>query len=163
MFEPNVSSSHPEQDISKVINNGSSGCFSGLCFCFGFLVKVGQYGFSMNNGTPEIYFPGRYLLLSPLNTYEGVYDMGSERIEVGPVSIIRVPIGKIGLAYCNSQVELLLPGVHVRNNAAFKFQCCAKLDSEIIDFGPIKIFIVRSGGVRVCYINGRGIFINNFI
>ena len=40
--------------------------------------------------------------------------------------------------------------------AAFKFSRFAKMDEELIEYGPIKFLIVKSGGVRVCYYDGRG-------
>jgi hypothetical protein len=40
------------------------------------------------------------------------------------------------------------PGVHAYNNASFQFRGLASLDSDLIDHGPVKIFIVRSGWVR---------------
>ena len=38
-----------------------------------FLVSKGEYGFALNNGVPEIYFPGRHVLMSPLADYIGTY------------------------------------------------------------------------------------------
>jgi hypothetical protein len=40
---------------------------------FQFLVSKGEYGFALNNGVPEIYFPGRHVLMSPLADYIGTY------------------------------------------------------------------------------------------
>jgi hypothetical protein len=41
--------------------------------CYQFLVSKGEYGFALNNGVPEIYFPGRHVLMSPLADYIGTY------------------------------------------------------------------------------------------
>ena len=161
---------HAERDLANIINAGNLSqesecafycCLAlpvvGCCFLNAkmILVQQGEYGFSLNNGVPQIYFAGRHFLLSPLNELQGIHNIGKPVIQVGPVTIVRVPIGSIGLAMNNSLAEILLPGVHCRNNAAFNFQNFEKLDKEMIEFGPIKIFIVRSGGVRVCYVNGR--------
>jgi len=50
--------------------------------------------------------------------------------------------------------EILLPGLHVRNNAAFIFGSLQATDQELIEYGPIKLFSVRSGEVRICYDRG---------
>ena len=135
-------------------------CLTGIGCCYvcnkQFLVEQGQYGFTLNNGVPEIYFPGRNVAMSPLNVVGGVYSAGDNYIKPdGPITIVRVPIGQCGLAQANTSVELLLPGVHVRNSAAFKFVGHRNLDDDLIEQGPIKIFIVKSGTERICYNNGQ--------
>jgi len=50
---------------------------------------------------------------------------------------------------------MCVAGLHVRNNAAFQFVRREALTEPTIDFTPVKIFTVKSGGVAVCYINGR--------
>ena len=169
IFEANVNPNNAHQDLANLINGGSLDESDWTCACcclmtgFGvcyvasgqFLVDQGQYGFAMNNGVPRIFFAGRHVLLHPFNHFVGVYNIGSDYINVGPVTICRVPQGQIGLAYNNARVEILLPGVHCRNDAAFRFDRLAKMDEELIEFGPIKFLIVRSGGVRVCYYGGK--------
>jgi len=166
--EPNVRAGHEQEDLSSIINVGSSSnwccalacCATGIGCCYVcqkcFLVEQGQYGFTLNNGVPEIYFPGRNVAMSPLNVVGGVYSMGQDFIHPdGPVTIVRINIGQCGIALNNGIVELLLPGVHARNSAAFEYQRSVSLDSELIEQGPIKIFIVRSGVERVCFNNGQ--------
>jgi len=109
----------------------------------------------MNNGQPEIYFGGRHLIMNPLISWDNIYSISDDKIQSGPMSIIRVPAGQIGLAYNNFEVELLLPGVHAKNEASFKFENCVKLDQEYINIGPIKIFTVKSGTARVCFDSGK--------
>jgi regulator of protease activity HflC (stomatin/prohibitin superfamily) len=49
----------------------------------------------------------------------------------------------------------LLPGVHARNSANWKFEEVKSIDNELIAFGPIKFLTVKSGAVRVCYLKGK--------
>jgi hypothetical protein len=58
------------------------------------------------------------------------------------VTIVRINIGQCGIALNNGIVELLLPGTHARNSAAFEYKRAVSLDAELIEQGPIKIFIV---------------------
>jgi len=71
------------------------------------------------------------------------------------VWIVRVPQGKIGLAMNNAEPEILLPGVHVKNSANFKFDKLEAVDKDEIVYGPIKFLTVKSGYVRVCYWKGK--------
>ena len=87
---------------------------------------------ALNNGVPEIYFEGRHVLMSPLSELIKVVSSGDDVIKSsasGPLWIVRVPIGQCGLAYVDSLVQILLPGVHAFNNATFQFMGCATLDS----------------------------------
>jgi regulator of protease activity HflC (stomatin/prohibitin superfamily) len=76
-------------------------------------------------------------------------------IQHGQVSIIRVLQGQIGLAFHDSSPYLLLPGLHVFNSPVFRFTKIASLSDALIQHGPITIFTVASGTVRVCYDSGQ--------
>ncbi len=74
------------------------------------------------------------------------------------MNVVRIPDGSIGLAWNNGKVEILLPGVHVRNSTLFSFSgpdAICRMDQELISIGPIKIFTVRSGSTRVCFDSGK--------
>jgi hypothetical protein len=49
----------------------------------------------------------------------------------------------------------MLPGLHVRKSAGFRFVQRKKTSDLLIEFGPIKLLTVLSGGVSVCYADGR--------
>jgi len=72
----------------------------------------------------------------------------------GQVSIVRVLQGQIGLAFMESSPRLLLPGLHVYNSPVFKFVQIVDLSVPLITHGPVTIFTVASGTVRVCYDSG---------
>jgi hypothetical protein len=181
-----------------------------------FLIDKGQYGIAMNNGSPEIFFAGRHVLLSPLSSLVSTQSIGSNLIQVGPVSIVRIQQGQFGLAQNNHMFEILLPGtivyllpcecllriclfilvcimclvvrssshgvlerslrlllclspyppfsalcfvdhsgLHARQDAAWTFKQTVTTDSNLISLGPVKIFIVKSGCVQVCFNNGK--------
>lgn len=157
------------EDLSKVINPSDSAnakCLGvcccamtgvGLCYlcCKTKLIDEGAYGFSQNNGKYEILFAGWALLLSPCNSFEREYKQGEDLIQNGPVTIVRVCEGQLGFAMDGAQPQILLPGVHARKNAAFIFANSKDVNQDLIDYGPIKILIVRSGRVRICYSRGK--------
>jgi regulator of protease activity HflC (stomatin/prohibitin superfamily) len=99
--------------------------------------------------------PGRYYISSPLSSWERTWSQGDDLITCGPVTIVRIPKGSVGLAFNNSQPEILLPGRHVRTSSTFKFDRTVSLQNDLIEFGPVKLLTVKSGGVRVCYHAGH--------
>lgn len=179
--DPNV---HSPEDLEKIINKGSytnnscgvsCGCLLcaltgvGLCYlcCSQKLIEQGELGFSVNNGRPEVLLPGRHLLISPLNRFNRTYTMAADLIEQYPITIVRVPVGSLGLAHDNAHPVVLLPGLHCMNDGNWRFikppgvgipqngNHCIRADQEVIDFGPIKFVTVKSGTVRVCYLRGK--------
>ena len=75
----------------------------------------------MNNGKPELLVPGRHFLLSPFNELMNVYNMDESLIQCGPITIARVCQGQIGIGMNGAKVELLQPGLHVRNDGQYRF------------------------------------------
>jgi regulator of protease activity HflC (stomatin/prohibitin superfamily) len=119
------------------------------------LVKAGEYGFSMNNGIPEMLLPGRHFLLSPLNTFMHLRSQGDDVITAGPITIVRIPQGQLGFADDNGAPQVLLPGRHVRNSANFKYRFSKVVTDDFLEFGAVKIVTVKTGEVRICYDAGR--------
>jgi len=169
--EPNVREGFEDEDLLKFIEKDSedTGCcrYFGMCLCCltgigacymcssTYLINRGEWGFSMNSGRPEILLPGWHILSSPVNSFSGRFNSGDLLIKVGPITIIRVPQGQLGFSMYGSVPEILLPGIHVRNNNAFRFQFSKPVDADVIEFGPVKFLTVKSGGVRICYSNGK--------
>jgi hypothetical protein len=131
LVEPNVRAGHEIEDISTVVNGSGAAlstnwigaclcCLTGIGACWvlekHLLIDRGYYGFSSNNGIPEVRFAGRHVLLSPFHEWiSEPIGMNQDVVRAGSVVIVRVPLGNIGLALENGIVELLLPGLHVRN------------------------------------------------
>jgi regulator of protease activity HflC (stomatin/prohibitin superfamily) len=171
--DPNIRDGHETEDLVKVINVDQGEqtpdcirypaavmcCLSGIGSVYlcavQILIEQGEYGFSMNNGRPEIMMPGRHLLLSPLNKFMGKYRALDDVIREGPITVVRIPQGQLGFAMNNALPEVLLPGVHARNNANWRFDDSKSVDNELLSYGPIKFLTVKSGAVRVCYLGGK--------
>lgn len=172
-MQPNARKGHEEEDLHRMINTEQKAqtppalkCFlSTLCCMTGFgacylcakqtLVKDGMYAFSRHNQHVQILTPGRHILASPFNNMVAQFSSGDDVISVSPISIIRVQDGQLGFAFDNGQPQILLPGVHVRKSAAFKFQYMRDVTDTLIQFGPVKLLTVKSGGSRVCYSEGQ--------
>jgi len=170
-YEPNVRAGHEYEDIEKFVNqnNGSQGVDSNgifwwlagalpLCIpiCTGAtLIDTGDLGLATDNGRQQVLKPGWHFLLRPFTGLKSKVHIVDTLIQHGQVSIIRVLSGQIGLAFHDSSPYLLLPGQHVFNSPTFRFDRIVNLSDNLIQHGPITIFTVASGQVRVCYDSGQ--------
>jgi len=168
--EPNV---HPEREIqdieSRIENSKSSGiscgdaslmCLTSLtiigacCVCKNtLLINSNQYGFIVNSGKVVFLKPGWHYVGYPFMNKLQRYDISSQFIKVNNFQLFRVNQDEIGIGINNTELEVLLPGTHVRTNGTYVFQGTWKLDEDIVE-GPIKILTVKTGTVVVCYNKG---------
>jgi len=109
---------------------------------------------AIDNGAQHVLGPGWHFLLRPFCSQENRAKMIDPVIRHGQVCIIRVNQGQIGLSFMDSTPRMLLPGLHVYNSPVFRFEKIMELASPLIQHGPITIFTVASGTVRVCYDSG---------
>jgi regulator of protease activity HflC (stomatin/prohibitin superfamily) len=165
---PNIDPSREEMPQFAALMPESSGpsdwwcgtlcCLTGVLApyvcCKTHLVDKGRIGFSTNAGHPSLMRPGWNLLIAPWNEFHKQFPVGVPLIEVGPVTIVRVPQGAVGLATDNTQLQLLLPGTHARTSALFKFHKIEGLASQLVEFSQIRFVTVPTGFVRVGFLNG---------
>lgn len=167
IVHPNVRPGHEVEDLDMIINENrprtstwtklslaSVSVFPLLRLPFAtHLIENDEYGFSLFNGRVEFLAPGWHTLAHPLNHFQGKHKATTAIIVVGTVTIVRVPQSCIGLAWHGSIPQLLLPGMHVNNDASFSFDKIVEAEHDCV-FGPIKLVTVHSGSVRVCFDKG---------
>lgn len=168
--EPNVQPEKEIQDIENCIHNSKSSGLSccdittmtatgiTLVGCFYLckntvLINSNQYGFIVNSGQVVFLKPGWHYVGYPFMTNLVRYNIDSEYIKVNNLQIIRVRQDEIGIGINNTELEVLLPGTHVRTSGAYVFKGRKKLNENILE-GPLKIKTVRTGTVCICYNNG---------
>jgi regulator of protease activity HflC (stomatin/prohibitin superfamily) len=164
---PNIRAGQESIDLPKIVDTADAtdwvSCVLcsltgvGACYvcCKSGLIQEGRYGLVIDNGRPRILFPGYYTLPSPFASLVDTVSAGQDIIRVGPVSIIRVPLGSYGFATNNGIYEILTPGLHARNQGTWKFLNVESQDQVCVVQGPIKLLTVRSGCVRICYRQGK--------
>jgi regulator of protease activity HflC (stomatin/prohibitin superfamily) len=156
-FAAMLTSSSSKSDWLK----GALCCLTGFggiyACCKTHLIEHGQIGFSINSGEPSLMTPGWHLLSSPFNSFHSQVPISTSPVNIGPVTIVRIPQGSVGLAMYNTKNMLLLPGTHAFNDGLLKFIQSSSLSSQLIQFGPIKILSVQTGFVRVCFYNGSAV------
>eukprot|EP01117_Protostelium_nocturnum_P011094 TRINITY_DN4026_c0_g1_i1.p1 TRINITY_DN4026_c0_g1~~TRINITY_DN4026_c0_g1_i1.p1 ORF type:complete len:725 (+),score=259.13 TRINITY_DN4026_c0_g1_i1:386-2560(+) len=126
-------------DICTIANDGRSPAASGSVF--GHLVENGSIGIIDYNGTMQVVGPGRYVCPNPRAKIVEVEKLSKNLIQNGPLTIVRVPRGKLGLAMDAGHPVLLDEGLHVRNSRFFEYRSETDFNKSLIQHGSI--FIIR--------------------
>jgi len=167
---PNTEGDTEIDDIQRVLNLSKDSGFScgdlammgccgitvfGACFAWSktVLINSNQYGFIVNSGQVVFLKPGWHFVGYPFMDNLQLIDIKEAHIKVNNLQIIRIRQDEIGVAINNTELEVLLPGTHVRTGGGFVFLKRHKLNLDLIE-GPVKILTVRTGSVLVCYDNG---------
>lgn len=168
--EPNVRPEREIQDIEGCIQNSKSsgiGCGDAALMCLQSITIVGafcvckntalinsnQYGFVVDSGKVVFLKPGWHYVGYPFMDKILRYDINSDYIKVNNFQLIRINQNEIGFGINNTDLEVLLPGTHIRTNGAYVYKSRYTLDEDITE-GPIKILTVKTGTVVVCYNKG---------
>ena len=124
-------------------------------------VKPGYIGLAMINKAPVILDTGMHFIVEPTFELEDVCSINEDLIQIGPVKIIRVGPGMVGLATMNGRPLLLDGGVHYINEPSFKMDGTAfrRQDSPYINLGPLHVLIVPRGKLVPVVVNGEGHFL----
>lgn len=109
------------------------------------LIPDGKIGISMNDGQPEIYGPGRHVLLSPCNTNLRMFDAVRPHINVGSLNIINVNDDQYGLGMYAGEPKILLPGLHIQTDPLFTFTKFQNQREKVISHGSLHRIIVEEG------------------
>jgi|TARA_B110000208_G_scaffold86903_1_gene110000 hypothetical protein len=88
-----------------------------------------------------------------------IHDANAQRIEHGPLHIIRVPPGFVGLATSNAQPLLLAAGRHVVNDPLFVWNKMSSLTHHHITNVSVHIITVPAAQLCTCMVNGVGHFL----
>lgn len=128
----------------------------GIPYLFGksFTVRQGELALTWNNGEPEIYGPGLHYLVSPLHNYHSSVPINQKIINLGPIKIITVNEGEIGVSRNNGRLEILRPGRHVLESATHIFEEFKSLNQKHIQIGQKTIVTAEQGEVGITFLNG---------
>ena len=80
-------------------------------------------------------------------------------IQFGIISIIRVLPGHVGLGLANGNPVVLLPGMHVLNDALFEYKSTKAMTDLHISLGCLHIITVPTGQVGLCTVNSTAHFL----
>lgn len=123
------------------------------------LVKQGEVGLLMDNGKPVFLTPGRYTFKSPLKKYHGTRSVSHPLIELGPVQIVTIKKGEIGLSTRNGENIILEPGRYILQ-APHVFEKSAKVNEAYVQLGTHHRLTVKPGFVAIATVDGSQIIIS---
>mmetsp|Transcript_61212 Transcript_61212/g.108858 ORF Transcript_61212/g.108858 Transcript_61212/m.108858 type:complete len:691 (-) Transcript_61212:171-2243(-) len=125
-------------------------------------IRPGFIGLGSDNGVPLFLLPGLHLLRAPNLQYQGVKSVNEDLIENGPLRLVRVRPGMVGLATLNGEPVVLDSGVHFINEASFMMDRSSgfkKADERLIQLGQLQIIVVPKGSIAAVLVNGEGHFL----
>jgi regulator of protease activity HflC (stomatin/prohibitin superfamily) len=124
-------------------------------------VRPGHVGLATINKAPIILDAGMHFVVEPTFELVDIKSVNDDLIELGPVKIIRVGPGMVGLATRNGQPLLLDVGVHFINEPSFKMevQPFRRQDDALITLGPVNVILVPRGKIVPVVVNGEGHFL----
>jgi len=110
---------------------------------------------------PVVLDAGLHLIFEPSLEYIGPASVNDDIIQVGPVSIIRVPPGMVALSTLNGSPTLLDVGVHFINDVALQMADppFRRIDEPLISLGPMNIITVPRGKIVPVIVDGEGHFL----
>merc|ERR1719410_701563 len=133
-------------------------CFP-LCCAKMVLVQQGQIARVWHGDQPGLLGPGRHFLISPTSRLVGVDRLGgSNRIVHGPIQIISVALGEIGIGTDRKtgNPRILTTGTHYINSPFFKWECFSDLTEHKTPIGIMSLCRVEKGYVGYGYSGADG-------
>jgi regulator of protease activity HflC (stomatin/prohibitin superfamily) len=120
-------------------------------------VEKGCVAKVMHDNYPRLLGEGDHVIESSQFSYKGTESLISNSAIVhGTITILRVELGQIALAWENSvPVFIDKPGIYEWNSANFKFIEFRSAEDLLIQLGAKKIILVHTGRVAVTYDQGK--------
>jgi regulator of protease activity HflC (stomatin/prohibitin superfamily) len=118
------------------------------------LVPDGCVGLSTHNGRPVFLRPGRYTIISPTHSYIEHVSVNQPLIKHGPITIVTINRGELGLSWKNGHQLLLEQGRHILI-APHVYKKSKKISEQFIKLGPLKRILVQQGEVGIGYDTGK--------
>lgn len=122
------------------------------------LIQQGEIGLLLDNGNPVFLAPGRYTFESPLKKFLGTKSISDARIDLGPIQIVTINQGELGLSTKNGKNIILEPGRYFLE-APHKFVKSVLANQRVIELGTHRRITVPEGYVFIAIDDGEQIII----
>lgn len=125
------------------------------------LIKDGELGLSLNNGIPQFLGPGgRHTLWSPFNHFVGKVSLTEKNIRLGPIQIVTIEQGELGLSVKNGKNIILdQPGRYILNSPHV-FVKSVKANERYIELGTHRRITVPEGYIAIAFDRGKQFIIS---
>ncbi|AYV85671.1 MAG: SPFH domain / Band 7 domain containing protein [Satyrvirus sp.] len=124
------------------------------------LVSQGQIGLSMHNGNPMFLYPGRYTFLSAYTHFVGVSNITDALIRLGPIEIVTINQGEIGLSMKNGENILLDPGRYILT-APHIFVNKTSANQNYIKLGTYVRLVCPKNAIFIAFDQGKQFIISS--
>ena len=151
---PGSSAGPPFASVNEVvINNGTISLIR---------VTPGNVGLASSSKQPVLLGAGLHFIHDPSFEWKGDVNVSAtEHIRNGPMSLVRVPPGHIGLATINKAPIILDTGMHFVVEPTFEMIGIKSVNDDLIECGPVKIIRVGPGMLGIATMNGRPLLLEN--
>jgi len=124
-------------------------------------VSPGYIGVATSSKQPVLLGAGLHYISDNAFEWKTAMDViASPHIKNGPVNILRVKPGQIGLSTINKAPVLLDAGLHFVVEPTFELMGTKSLNEALIEIGPVKIVRVAPGMVGTAKLNGRPLLLD---
>lgn len=119
-------------------------------------VQMGRVGLCTVDATAHFLEPGTHRINHPRFVFSGFKSTTDECISIGSKHRIRVPAGRIGLAWDSGEPLFIEPGQVVNvDSPTFSFAGSKPVTDPVIFHGRLRIITVKQGSWAISYDDGR--------
>ena len=118
-------------------------------------VSPGHVGLAICSKQPVLLGVGLHFINDPSFEWIGERSTMDGHIQNGPMSLVRVRPGHIGLATINKAPVILDAGMHLLVDPSFELVEVKSVNDDLIECGPVKIIRVGPGMLGLSTLNGR--------
>jgi regulator of protease activity HflC (stomatin/prohibitin superfamily) len=124
-------------------------------------VTPGNIGLATSSKQPVLLGAGLHFIKDPSFEWQGEKDVTTKvQIKNGPISIVRVIPGHVGLATINKSPIILDTGMHIVIEPTFELVNITSINEPLIEIGPVKVIRVGPGEIGVATLNGRPLLLD---
>merc|ERR1719502_1457165 len=120
-------------------------------------VRPGYLGLATENGKPVLLLPGQHLSNDANFELQTFADVNEPIITSGPLNLIRVAPGYLGLATLNKKPVILDAGLHFIYSPGFELKGSKSVNENVIRNGPVWLVRVQPGQIGFAFQSKRAV------
>ncbi len=133
-------------------------------------VLPNELGLAWKNRSPVLLLPGLHIYEDPTFQLRGKLDVRNLSLreekndiksffEHDTITLIRLEKNQLGCAMNGREPVLLLPGVHIKNNRAFKIEDVVDANSQHIHFNTVHVIQVKAGEIGLAWNDNKPVML----
>jgi regulator of protease activity HflC (stomatin/prohibitin superfamily) len=119
-------------------------------------IAKGKVAKVFHNNKPRLFGEGLHVIESTNFEYNGMMSMMDKMIQHGTITILRVPLGELGVCWLKNQPHFIdHAGLYAFDTPDFSFVRHVPLSEKVVELGAKKIIMVYTGEVGISYDHGE--------